>query len=89
MHKVILKNVVAPAFWASSPKGAKPSHLIIYGHSFRPSVHLSICSSVRPPVRPSVCLYVRTFAHLNPLITLPTEMGHREPMTINAVASSC
>jgi hypothetical protein len=26
--------------------------------------------------------------HLNPLITLSTEMGHREPMTINAFASS-
>ena len=27
--------------------------------------------------------------HLNPLITPSTEMGHREPMTINAFASSC
>jgi hypothetical protein len=26
--------------------------------------------------------------HLNPLITPSTEMGHREPMTINAFASS-
>ena len=44
----------APHFWASAPKGAKPSHLITYGCSFRPSVHLSVRPSIHPSVHPSV-----------------------------------
>jgi hypothetical protein len=48
-----------PLFWASAPKGAKHSHLITYGHSFRPYVRTSVRPYVRTSVRPYVCTYIR------------------------------
>jgi hypothetical protein len=54
--KVILLYISTFLFWASAqgashPKGGKPSHLIIYGHSF----HLYVCPSVHP--------YIHTYIH--------------------------
>jgi hypothetical protein len=49
------------SYWASAPKGAKPSHLITYESSFRPSVRPSVRLSVRLSVHP----YVRTGAYLS------------------------
>jgi hypothetical protein len=74
-------------FWASAPKGVKPSHLITYGRSFHLSLRTYVCTYIcpyvcTPPPPPLILPY------LNPLITFSTEMGHREPMTINAFTSS-
>jgi hypothetical protein len=36
------RHFYPPHFWALTPKGAKPSHLITYGCSFRPSVRMYV-----------------------------------------------
>jgi hypothetical protein len=65
-------------------------------HSVRPSIRTSVCTSVCPYVRTSVRMYAppppprccpmngRAIPSYHP----STEMGHREPMTINAFAST-
>jgi hypothetical protein len=71
-------------------------------HSKRPSVRPSVCPYIHtlPPCCPTDRMNVhmwwderasaplRPMPHFNPLITLSTEMGHREPMNINAFESS-
>jgi hypothetical protein len=37
---ISVEGVIRGLRWGSSPKGAKPSHLITYGRSFRPPIHL-------------------------------------------------
>jgi hypothetical protein len=56
---VVMMNILCIssylAFWATAPKGSKPSHLITCGHSFRPSIRTSLCTSVHTSVHTSVC----------------------------------
>jgi hypothetical protein len=87
-------------FWVSASRGAMPSHLITYGHSFCPSVCPSISMySLRPDValqmdgRNDYPYVMREHgppplgagAPFPPLVILSTEMGHREPMTTIAL----
>jgi hypothetical protein len=63
-----------PLFWASAPKGAKHSHLITYGHSFRPYVRTSVCPYVRTSVRLYVCTSVRPYVRTSVRTAPPTQM---------------
>jgi hypothetical protein len=57
-------------FWASAPRGPRPSHLITYGRSFCPSVHPSVSPSIHLSIRLSVHLYVHLYVspYIHPYI---------------------